>query len=232
MMASAFLRCSDRTAATSLCLTHGICISEAVSDPGFVDDSCRRKSGILAGTRLFAFGAGVTMMEYRNKTGREAEILSDAAILRQGMPAQKVKLILDDRADLVEEANLMGCTLMPEIQAGRGETPGWPDRIIGTFGGSGSLLPGILDAPVDYLAIGPVFETRTKHTEKSRSGSRGSGVCDKRPGQKLFSVRPPASRFETAQAVLEAGATMVAVAEAIFRTPIRLQFARWILQIG
>ena len=44
----------------------------------------------------------MTLLEYRNKTGSEAEILADAAILRQAMPAEKVKLILDDRADLVD----------------------------------------------------------------------------------------------------------------------------------
>jgi thiamine-phosphate pyrophosphorylase len=46
--------------------------------------------------------AGVTLLEYRNKTGSEAELLADAAILRAVLPAGKVKLILDDRADLVE----------------------------------------------------------------------------------------------------------------------------------
>ena len=45
--------------------------------------------------------AGVTLMEYRNKTGTDTEILTDAAILRASMPAGRVKLILDDRADLV-----------------------------------------------------------------------------------------------------------------------------------
>ena len=48
--------------------------------------------------------AGVTLLEYRNKTGSEAELLGDAEVLRQAMPAGQVKLILDDQADLVERA--------------------------------------------------------------------------------------------------------------------------------
>ena len=61
-----------------------------------------------------------------------------------------------------------------------------PDRIIGTFGGGDSLLPGILEAPVDYLAIGPVFETRTKHTDNRPSGSTGSAGFANRRGRKPF----------------------------------------------
>src|SRR3974390_1067311 len=45
--------------------------------------------------------AGVTLMEYRNKAGNEAELRADAEALRAAMPEGQVKLILDDRADLV-----------------------------------------------------------------------------------------------------------------------------------
>src|SRR6185503_8438185 len=52
--------------------------------------------------------AGVTLLEYRNKTGSDAELLADAEVLRESMPAQNVKLILDDRANLVEDADFDG----------------------------------------------------------------------------------------------------------------------------
>ena len=54
----------------------------------------RRLGGSLA-------EAGVTLLEYRNKNGSDSEILADAMFLRAVMPAQNIKLILDDRADLV-----------------------------------------------------------------------------------------------------------------------------------
>ena len=53
-----------------------------------------------------------------------------------------------------------------DVTPAKATAPVGPDRIIGTFGGSESLLPGILEAPVNYFAIGPVFETRTKQTAK------------------------------------------------------------------
>ena len=124
--------------------------------------------------------AGVTLLEYRNQDGAaDAELLADAEMLRRAMPAGQVKLILDDRADLVERSALTGCTWMPGMfrPARRG---GWSDRT-----GSSArlaeailLLPGILDEPADYFSIGPVFATTTKQTEqRRRSGSRECGGC-------------------------------------------------------
>ena len=54
----------------------------------------RRLGGSLA-------EAGVTLLEYRNKTGADAELLADAAVLRAALPTGQVKLIHDDRVDLV-----------------------------------------------------------------------------------------------------------------------------------
>src|ERR1039458_3722960 len=122
----------------------------------------RRLGGALA-------DAGVTLLEYRNKTGVDAELLADAAILRIALPAEDVKLILDDRADLVEQVNFDGVHVdagdLPPEEARRLVGP---NRIVGTFGGSETLLPGILDEPVDYLAIGPVY--LTTRSEERRVG--------------------------------------------------------------
>jgi thiamine-phosphate pyrophosphorylase len=178
--------------------------------------------------------AGVTMMEYRNKTGSEAEILSDAAILRQAMAADKIKLILDDRADLVDVAAFDGVHVdAGDLSPAQARRLVGPDRIIGTFAGGDSLLPGILEAPVDYLAIGPIFETRTKHTVNRPIGIDGVRRLRQEAGPQAVLSAAAGITLETAQAVLEAGATMVAVAEAIFKTPDpAATFRRWILQIG
>ena len=93
-----------------------------------------------------------------------------------------------------------------------------PDRIVGTFGGSDALLADILDAPADYLAIGPVFETRTKQTDKRPIGVEGVRRLREEAGPNVILSAAAGITFETAQQVLDAGATMVAVSEAIFRT--------------
>ena len=177
--------------------------------------------------------AGVTLMEYRNKTGSDAEILADAAVLRGSMPAGKVKLILDDRAALVDQIQFDGVHVdAGDLSPAEARKVIGPDRIVGTFGGSDELLPGILEAPVDYLAIGPVFETRTKTTEKRPIGVEGVRRLREQAGPDVVLSAAAGITLETAQAVLDAGATMVAVSEAIFRTNDPAgEFARWMREL-
>lgn len=178
--------------------------------------------------------AGVVLLEYRNKTGQDSEILADAAALRKSMPIGKVKLILDDRADLVDHAEFDGVHVdAGDLSPAQARRLVGPDRILGTFGGGDELLPGILDAPADYLAIGPVFETRTKHTEKSPIGVDGVRRLREEAGPRVILSAAAGITLATAQSVLDAGATMVAVAEAIFRmaNPAE-EFRRWIQQLS
>ena len=172
---------------------------------------------------------GITLLEYRNKTGSDPEILADAAILRDYLPAGKVKLILDDRVDLVDRAYFDGVHVdAGDLTADQARRLLGPDRIIGTFGGSEALLPGILDVPADYLAIGPVFVTRTKHTEKEPIGIEGVRRLRREAGADKVMSAAAGITFETAQAVLDAGASMVAVSEAIFGTENpAAEFRRW-----
>ena len=178
--------------------------------------------------------AGVTLLEYRNKTGRDAELLSDAAVLREALPAGGVKLILDDRADLVEQADFDGVHVdagdVPPAEARRLVGP---MRIVGAFGGSGTPLPGILHEPVDYLAVGPVYSTTTKHTTKDPIGPGGVRRMREAVGPDRILTAAAGITLATAPAVLEAGASAVAVAAAIFRTPDpAAEFRKWKAILG
>ncbi|MGO8760284.1 MAG: thiamine phosphate synthase [Terracidiphilus sp.] len=162
--------------------------------------------------------AGVTLLEYRNKTGSDAELLADASILRAALPRGLVKLILDDRADRVERTGFDGV----HVDAGDA-TPAearrllGPDRIVGTYGGTEALLPGILSEPVDYLSIGPVFPTTTKQTTKAPIGAEGVRKLREEAGPDAVLVAVGGVTFETAVAILAAGASVIGVSAAIFR---------------
>jgi thiamine-phosphate pyrophosphorylase len=173
--------------------------------------------------------AGVTLLEYRNKTGSEAELLADAAILRATLPAGKVKLILDDRADLVERVEFDGVHVdAGDAAPAEARRLVGPARIVGTFGGSEALLPGILKEPADYLSIGPVFATTTKQTTKPPIGVEGISKLRAEAGPNTVLVAVGGMTLESAPAVLEAGATVIAVAAAIFRSADpAAEFRRW-----
>jgi thiamine-phosphate pyrophosphorylase len=178
--------------------------------------------------------AGVTLLEYRNKTGSDAELLADAATLRRAMPAPKVKLILDDRADLVDSAWFDGVHVdAGDISPAEARQLLGPDRIVGTFGGSDALLPGILEAPADYLAVGPVFPTTTKQTSKSPIGIEGVRRMRALAGLDRILTAAAGITLETAPAVLAAGASAVAVSAAIFRSSNpAAEFRRWRAVLG
>ena len=179
-------------------------------------------------------GAGVTLMEYRNKNGTDAEILADVAILRTAMPAPTIKLILDDRVDLVERSGFDGVhvdagDLTPSEARGLLGT----GRIVGTFGGSGALLPVILKEPADYLSIGPVYSTTTKQTTKANIGPEGVRRLREQAGPDAVLVAVGGITLETAPLVLAAGANTVAVAAAIFRrADPAAEFRHWLEALG
>jgi thiamine-phosphate pyrophosphorylase len=178
--------------------------------------------------------AGVTLLEYRNKTGSEAELLADAAVLRQALPAGQVKLILDDRADLVDRLEFDGVhvdagDVSPE-EAGRILGP---DRIVGTFGGSDSLLPGVLKEPADYFSIGPVFPTTTKETSKAPIGIDGVRRLREQAGPAAVLVAAAGITLDTAPLVLAAGANTLAVAAALFsKADPAAEFRLWVAALG
>lgn len=178
--------------------------------------------------------AGVTLLQYRNKNGADGEILADAAILREAMSAPGVKLILDDRADLVVQTGFDG------VHVDAGDVPPaearrilGPDRLVGTFGGSTAYLPGVLDAPVDYWAVGPVYRTTTKQTDKAPIGLEGVRSMRKLAGPERVLTCAAGITLQTAPLMLAAGASAVAVAAAIFRAADpAAEFRRWKAEMG
>ncbi|MGB6691439.1 MAG: thiamine phosphate synthase [Terracidiphilus sp.] len=174
--------------------------------------------------------AGVTLLEYRNKTGSDKEILADSEILRATLPAGQAKLILDDRADLVAQMGFDGVHVdAGDVAPSDARRMLGASRIIGTFGGSEALLPEILSQPVDYFAIGPVFPTMTKQTAKPPIGPEGVRRLRRQAGPGPILVAAAGITLATAPAVLAAGANTVAVSAAIFRAADPAQeLRRWL----
>jgi thiamine-phosphate pyrophosphorylase len=187
----------------------------------------RRLGGSLA-------AAGVTLLEYRNKTGHNAELLADAEILRAALPAKQVKLILDDRADLVERIGFDGAHVdADDLSPSEARRLLGPERIVGTFGGGAAgMLPGILEAPADYFSIGPVFATRTKQTSSPLIGMDGIQRLRTEAGAGPVLVAIGGITLATAVEALSAGATVVAIAGALFRqTDPAAEFRRWLREL-
>jgi thiamine-phosphate pyrophosphorylase len=105
---------------------------------------------------------GVTLLQYRNKTGPARRILGDAVALRQGLP-DEVRLIMNDRADLCIAARFGG------VHVGQDDlSPACVRRLIGASRWLGvsthdpEQAAAAEETSADYLAVGPVFATRSK----------------------------------------------------------------------
>jgi len=178
--------------------------------------------------------AGVTLLEYRNKSGAVAELLADAQILRLAMPVGRVKLILDDRADLIEQIGFDGAHVDGgDISPADARRLLGPDKIVGTFGGSETLVPGILNEPADYFSIGPVYPTVTKQTSTPPIGLEGIRRLRAEAGSKTVLVAVGGITLERASAAMEAGASILAVAGGIFRQKDpAAEYKHWIAELG
>ena len=178
--------------------------------------------------------AGLGLLEYRNKSGSDADVLADARVLRAAMPAGQVKLVLDDRVDVALAAGFDG------VHVDAGDLPVsdarllmGSARIVGTSAGSAEQLTDALAAPVDYIAFGPVFPTTTKQTAAQPIGVEGVRRFRALAGPEAVLVAAAGITLETAPAILEAGASCVAVAAALLgaEDP-AVEFRRWIAVLG
>lgn len=179
--------------------------------------------------------AGVTLLEYRNKSGSDAELLADAAVLRAAMPPEKVKLILDDRADLIEGIGFDGVHVdAGDLKPTEARKLLGPDRIIGTFGGGATgMVPGILATPADYFSVGAVFATQTKQVSSPLIGMEGIRKLREEAGSSPVLVAIGGLTLATAAEALAAGASVVAVAGGIFRQADPAgEFRRWMAELA
>ena len=105
---------------------------------------------------------GVRLIQYRNKTGRTREMLEQARAIRKAV-GRRARLIFNDRADLCLAAGFDG------VHVGQEDlSPAAARKIIGKrrwLGVSTHTARQTREADrtsADYLAVGPVFATRSK----------------------------------------------------------------------
>jgi thiamine-phosphate pyrophosphorylase len=161
--------------------------------------------------------AGVTLLQYRNKSGNARQILDDARELRK-LLGNSVRLIMNDRADLCLAADCDGVHVGQEdlSPAGTRRVIG-PDRILGVSTHNPEQLQQADASAADYLAIGPVFGTSSKENPDPVVGL--DGVRRARSLTKKPLVAIGGITRENARRVIEAGADSVAVISDLSREP-------------
>lgn len=160
-------------------------------------------------------GAGVKLLQYRDKAGAPQAVLRNAAVIREVFAGAECRMILNDRADLALLARWDG------VHMGQGDLlPGVARRVVGlerwvgvsTHNDEQVRLADLSCA--DYIAVGPVFATGTKLDAEPVIGL--DGVCRARALTSKPIVAIGGITRQNARSVIDAGADSIALISGLF----------------
>lgn len=186
-----------------------------ILDAGFLPTELEGRHSFLRTLIPELADAGVSILQYRNKQGSEAEIRADARVMREAA-GRRLKLILNDWPALAVEAGFDGVHVgQQDIQPRAAREIVGANRIVGVSTHNEAQLRAAELEQVDYIAIGPVFATSSKVNPDPVVGLEGIRLArgiTRKPVVAIGGIT-----LETAARVRAAGADSVAVISAIFR---------------
>lgn len=157
---------------------------------------------------------GIEILQYRNKTGDETEILADARVMREAA-RERMLLILNDWPELAISAGFDGVHVGQEdLSPDEARGIMGPAKIIGVSTHNEAQLRAADRQRVDYIAIGPVFATTTKQNPDPIVGLDGVRLARGITQKTLVGIGGITDA--NAAIVRQAGADSVAVVSAVF----------------
>jgi thiamine-phosphate pyrophosphorylase len=158
--------------------------------------------------------AGVTLLQYRDKSGSVREILSAMESLRPLRSGKNFRLILNDRADLTLLANADGVHVgQQDLAPADARRIVGPARWVGVSTHSPAQLEEADATDCDYIAYGPIFATASKQNPDPVVDLAGLQQARRRTRKPLVAIG--GITLANARAVLDAGADSVAVISAL-----------------
>jgi thiamine-phosphate pyrophosphorylase len=187
-----------------------------------LDTSCFRDNQALFSTAEGLLAGGVTVLQYRDKSGNARQMLEVARALKRqvsgALKPMSVKLIMDDRADLCLAAGFDG------VHVGQEDlSPVATRKVIGEtlwLGVSTHNPEQVKEADktsADYIAIGPVFSTASKPNPDPVIGLEGVQKARALTRKPLVAIG--GINRANCRSIIEAGADSVAVISDLIRDP-------------
>ena len=184
---------------------------------GVVDAKCFSSTQNLAIFAEELIDGGCTLLQYRNKSGNSRMMLDQARELKRWVGG-KVKLIMNDRADLALAAEFDGVHVGQEdLSAESVRKIIGPERWLGVSTHNPEQLQEADLTSADYLAIGPVFSTSSKDRPDPVVGLEGVRRARQLTRKPVVAIGGIARG--NAASVIEAGADSVAVISDLLREP-------------
>jgi thiamine-phosphate pyrophosphorylase len=182
-----------------------------------LDSSCFSDALTLLDVAYELAESGISLIQYRNKSGNARQMLDHARELRKRLPPT-IKLIMNDRADLCVAANFDGLhvgqdDLLPESA----RSIIGSDRWLGVSTHNPSQLAEADRTSAEYLAIGPIFATRSKQNPDPVVGLEGLRRARELTRKPLVAIG--GITRSNAASVIAAGADSVAVISDLLLSP-------------
>jgi thiamine-phosphate pyrophosphorylase len=191
-----------------------------ILDASILPEELAARDAMLRSVVEQLIAAGVTLLQYRNKSGYDSQIIADCVVIRDASAPglankQRCILVLNDRPDLIAETRFAGVHIgqqdMPprEARAIMG-----PHGLLGVSTHNEDQLLIANDSEADYIAIGPVFATTSKQNPDpvvGLEGVRRARALTRKPLVAIGGITPANCR-----SVREAGADSVAVISSLF----------------
>jgi thiamine-phosphate pyrophosphorylase len=161
--------------------------------------------------------AGVTLIQYRNKSGNARQMLDHAGELKL-LIGNSVKLIMNDRADLALVAGFDGVHVGQDDLSPTGARKVIGDTLwLGVSTHNSEQVRVADQTSADYIAVGPVFATASKANPDPVIGLEG--VLRARELTRKPLVVIGGINRANCRSVIEAGADSVAVISDLLREP-------------
>ena len=171
--------------------------------------------------QLLSLG-GATLIQLREKQKSPLQFYEHAKAAVAAAKANGVRLLINDRADIALAAGAHG------VHLGQDDMP--PDaarKLLGNEAVIGYSTHNVEQArealalPIDYIAIGPIFETGSKTDTSQTLGLDGLRAVRQALGNVSLVAIGGISEVN-ARSVIEAGADCVAVISALLASPERI----------
>lgn len=174
-------------------------------------DPAQTGGGTVLEVAEILLDAGVRLIQYRDKGRPSRELFSISLEMARSVRRAGGTLIVNDRADVALAAAADGVHLgqddLPVALARRVTATG--AKLIGCSAHTFAQVREAEEWPVDYIAFGPVFATRSKAEPDPVVGLEGLRAARQATSKPLVAIG--GITLDTARPVLEAGADSVAV---------------------
>lgn len=161
-----------------------------------------------------AVSGGVSAVQLRDPLAKTGALVEQARALRQRLAPLGIPLIVNDRVDVALAAGADGVHIgQSDMRPEDARALLGPERLIGLSVSTPAQLTAAKLHAVDYLGVGPIFDTPTKPDADPAIGYDGLRALAALCGLPMVAIGGIDAR--SAAALIEAGAQGIAVVSAI-----------------